>query len=153
MFEVKVSPSGTVFFKGSLKHIRFKQQTRQLLLCIPNSIADVHAIHNELALDLALKAPSMAVTPKQIRNVSQQSMNMYGHISLGAISGYPLLIVGTSARTFIHFSQILELRDEQDLGKACTFSIHTHKSVFTFSAQNSSEYLQFLNPNIDGSML
>lgn len=54
--------------------------------------------------------------------------------------GFPLLVIGTTAQTYIHFSQIQGLYDEQDLGQACSFSILTAQTEFRFVSETSFSY-------------
>ncbi len=57
--------------------------------------------------------------------------------------GFPLLIIGTSARNYIHFSQIQGLYDEQDLGQACSFSLLTSQAEYRFFSDTSLGYQKY----------
>jgi hypothetical protein len=69
-----------------------------------------------------LKRRTTEVTPEQIDAAINEDQNIMGHIALSCISGYPLMIIGTASKTFVHFSTIQQLMDEHDLSTACTFS-------------------------------
>lgn len=53
------------------------------------------------------------------------------------------MVIGTNARTYIHFSQIQGLYDEEDLGQACCFSILTSQSEFRFVSATSTDYQKY----------
>ncbi|KAJ2997740.1 hypothetical protein HDV02_005210 [Globomyces sp. JEL0801] len=102
-FETIGTPSGGVLIKGRLTQKKLTAKSkRQVMLCFPTSVQDVQLIHQMLS---AAKS-SKATTEEARLEESEKDMELYGHIALSAISGFPLLVIGTQARTFIHFSQI-----------------------------------------------
>lgn len=54
-----------------------------------------------------------------------------------------MLVVGTNARTFIHFSQIQGLYDESDLKTACSFALLTSQSEYRFFCETSTDYQKY----------
>lgn len=146
MFEVIDLPSGSVLLKGRLTQRKLTAKSRrQVLLCFPSSVEDVKVLHSHL---LVAKTLEQVLREDDATEAEQQDMTIFGHLSLSAISGFPLLVVGTNARTFIHFSQIQCLYDENDLrisrvltiGSACSFSILTAQSEFRFASETSTDY-------------
>ncbi|KAI8899350.1 hypothetical protein BC833DRAFT_586228 [Globomyces pollinis-pini] len=136
-FETIGTPSGGVLIKGRLTQKKLTAKSkRQVMLCFPTSVQDVQLIHQMLS---AAKS-SKATTEEARLEESEKDMELYGHIALSAISGFPLLVIGTQARTFIHFSQIQGLYDEQDLKSACSFSLMTSQSEYRFFSETSTDY-------------
>ena len=144
-FQVIECPSGAVFFKGKLTQKKLAAKSkRSLYLCMPKTTEDIAALHDELTLGMALKKNSEEVTPEQIEAAVQENLAIYGHLSLSAISGYPLLVIGSNAKTFCHFSQIQGLLDEHDLNQACSFALKTSTAEFRFTAESSTAYQQWI---------
>ncbi|KAI8925719.1 hypothetical protein BC831DRAFT_550477 [Entophlyctis helioformis] len=138
-------PSGNVMYKGMLTQRKLAAKSRrQVVLCQPSTPADIAVIHDELALISALKAPAGLTADETAELAARQRMEVYGHIALSAVSGYPLLIVGTSVRQFIHFSQIQALADETELQSPCAFSVITTFKEFKFSADTSYDYQNWI---------
>ncbi|KAL2918326.1 hypothetical protein HK105_202253 [Polyrhizophydium stewartii] len=96
----------------------------------------------------AVAASAAAAGDSAVGDLSElveQDMDVYGHIALSAISGYPLLVIGTSVRTFIHFSQIEALLDETELQTPCAFAIVTAFKEFKFYASTSTDYQRWMS--------
>ncbi|KAI8908587.1 hypothetical protein EDD86DRAFT_208054 [Gorgonomyces haynaldii] len=144
-FQVHDTPSGTVFFTGKLTQKTLVQKAkRSILMCIPQSTQDIEMIHDELTLNMALKKKTEEITPEQIEQAAQENLTIFGHICLSAISGFPLLIIGSQAKVFCHFSQISDIKDEHDLSQPCTFALVTPQSEFRFTCDSSTDYQQWI---------
>jgi hypothetical protein len=119
-FKVLEMPSGGVLITGELLQKKLTTKAkRTVILCFPKSIEDVEIAAAE---------------------IGAVSAEIYGHLSLSAISGFPLLVIGTVGRIFIHFSQIQGLYDEEDLSQACHFSLLTSQSEYKFCSSTSTNY-------------
>ncbi|KAJ3261392.1 hypothetical protein HK103_006000 [Boothiomyces macroporosus] len=141
-FEIFDLPSGGVVFKGKLTQKKLTAKSkRQVMLCLPYSIEDIQAIHHLLG---TANANVSTLPEDQLEALKEKDMEVFGHIALSAISGFPLLVVGTNARTFIHFSQIQGLYDEQDLKSACCFSLLTAQSEYRFFSETSMDYQKWV---------
>lgn len=113
-------PSGGILITGKLVQKKMTAKSkRTVILSFPKSVEDI-----EMA----------------VKEIGTNSAEIYGHLSLAAISGFPLLVIGTSARTFIHFSQIQGLYDEEDLKQACSFALLTSHAEFRFYSETSTNY-------------
>ncbi|KAJ3304187.1 hypothetical protein HDV03_003040 [Kappamyces sp. JEL0829] len=84
------------------------------------------------------------LTEEAQAEATKKDMEIYGHVALSAISGFPLLVVGTTVRTYIHFSQIQGLYDEEDLQQACSFSILTAQTEYRFFSETSTGYQKWV---------
>lgn len=105
-FTVLDTPSGAYYYKGKLTQRKLALRSkRQLLLCLPATTDDIQSLHDDITLELALGRHSEN-TPEQLEDAVAENLEIYGHLALAAISTTPLLIIGSSAKTFIHFSQI-----------------------------------------------
>ncbi len=143
-------PSGGVLIKGKLVQRKLTAKSKRLvLLCFPKTIEDIGMLHEHLT---QTNKETGEMAAEATEEASKKDMEIYGHIALAAISGkthtlyishitgFPLLVVGTSVRTFIHFSQIEGLYDEEDLQQACSFSIVTSQTEFRFFSETSLGY-------------
>jgi hypothetical protein len=134
-FEIHDLPSGGLLFKGKLIQKKLTAKSRrQIVLCFPQSVEDIAMLHEFLRYSQSHAEFDDADA------ATSKDMEIYGHLSLAAISGFPLLVVGSNSRTYIHFSQIQELFDEQDLGSACSFAISTSQTEFRFYSETSTDY-------------
>ncbi|EGF77754.1 expressed protein [Batrachochytrium dendrobatidis JAM81] len=145
---VQDMPSGGLLFRGELTQRKMTVKShRQVMLCLPTTTDDVSLIHAELALQTAASAAQRndnLTVEEATELVTKNNMEVYGHISLSAVSGYPLLIVGTNVRTYIHFSQIEALLNEVELQSPCTFSIVTAYKEFKFYTSTSADYQRWI---------
>jgi hypothetical protein len=138
-FEIVDLPSGGMLFKGRLTQKKLAAKAkRQVFLCFPSSVQDVDVLHQHLKLQ-----HQGEMTDEMMEEMTNKDMEMYGHLALSCISGFPLFVVGTNARNFIHFSQIQGLYDEQDLKSACSFAIITNQSEYRFFAGTSTDYQKY----------
>jgi hypothetical protein len=102
----------------------------QVFLCHPLEIMDVKLIHDSV-LSKSLVNP----------HNEPEDLNLYGHVSLSAISGFPILILSNGKKlSVVHFSQVEAIRDEVELGLACSFAIATGSTQYKFSAETSIDY-------------
>jgi hypothetical protein len=139
-FEIHNLPSGGLLFRGNLiqKKLSVKSH-RQVMLCFPSTVADIDMLHTLLKSE-----------DSELEEIEINDMDLYGHLALASISAHPLLIVGTKARTFIHFSQIRGLYDEEDLKSACSFALLTSHGKFggleteyRFYSEKSIDYQKY----------
>ena len=138
-FQIHELPSGGLLFKGNLIQKKLTSKSRrQLILCFVYSVQDIAILFDYL------KYPNFdgdgGYSLEHTEQTTQHDMEIYGHLSLAAVNGLPLLIVGTQARTYVHFSQVSALYDEQELGSACSFSISTPNLDYKFYAETSFDY-------------
>ncbi|KAJ3220400.1 hypothetical protein HDU67_000067 [Dinochytrium kinnereticum] len=143
--------------KGTVTHKRLTGKSRRnLLLVKPSSTEDVLAIRDELAaLERGKSVRSLdeawgegggpgggAVGSKGVR---EKEVVAYGNLAFSAVTGNPLLILGTSKRTYIHFSKVAYIQDESDLGLPCQFTIVTStKQEYKFICDTSPDYQQWI---------
>jgi hypothetical protein len=133
-FESVVLPSGSPLFYG---HLSFKASffsprcSVQVFLARPSEIADVKVIHDSI-LSRSLADPW--TEPKDL--------TLYGHVTLSALSGFPLLVLLNSKKlSVIHFSQVEAVRDEIDLQTACALAIVSSGGAqHKFLAETSTDY-------------
>lgn len=79
-FEIHDLPSGAVLFKGRLVQKKLAAKAkRSVMLCFPSSVQDIEVLHQLLTI------------PKQEQEEEEEytnkNMEIYGHLSLAAISG------------------------------------------------------------------
>ena len=129
--------SGGYYYQGtlSLKKGHGKSK-RPVLLCLPVSCQDVKLIHDAILKDVLQEHQTLDSSP---------DYHLYGHIATSAISGFPLLILGPGAKTFVHFSQVVGVRDEIELRSVCHFSIVTDGMEYRFKAASSVDYQGYFN--------
>lgn len=107
MFSIFDMPSGQVLIKGYLIQKKLTvRANRMVMLCFPKTVDDVKFLHEHMTLTDKMTGELRPLDKGTGAVASEKDMFIYGHLSLSAIYGYPLLIIGTSAKTFIHFSQI-----------------------------------------------
>ncbi|KAJ1547246.1 hypothetical protein HK096_003811 [Nowakowskiella sp. JEL0078] len=125
--------------RGILTQKRFpsvRTQRRLVMLCMPTSTDDLYVINNEI-----IAADESKLLSSDSKPARDESIKVLGQIALAAVSGTPILIIGTTSRQYIHFSDIEAILDEDYLANACNFHIVTSKSeVLRFSADSSVDY-------------
>ncbi|KAI8807227.1 hypothetical protein BJ742DRAFT_813851 [Cladochytrium replicatum] len=127
--------------KGYLTHKRFptvRTARRYVALVHPTSTADIQAVHDELIAQDAGK--SLAGEGKAAK---EEGLKVLGQIALAAVSGTPLLIIGSGNRLFVHFSEVEAILDEDYLAVACHFNVLTTKAELRFSADSSIDYQEW----------
>ncbi|KAJ3119112.1 hypothetical protein HDU96_000027 [Phlyctochytrium bullatum] len=133
---------------------------RNLLLVKPVSTLDILAVRDELAALERGKAVSSALDeawgqegsaagpgggPVGSKAAREKEVVAYGHLAFSAVTGNPLLILGTSKRTYLHFSKVAYIMDESDLGAPCQFTIVTSsRQEFKFICDTSPDYQQWI---------
>ncbi|KAI8805602.1 hypothetical protein BJ742DRAFT_855740 [Cladochytrium replicatum] len=136
------APKTSCFLKkGYLTHKRFptvRTARRYVALVHPTSTADIQAVHDELMAQDAGK--SLAGEGKAAK---EEGLKVLGQIALAAVSGTPLLIIGSGNRLFVHFSEVEAILDEDYLAVACHFNVLTTKAELRFSADSSIEYQEW----------
>ncbi|KAJ3201623.1 hypothetical protein HDU82_007976 [Entophlyctis luteolus] len=143
-----------------------------VLLCRPVSPFDVNAIRSELAR-LEVVDPSHSSTllsdaaalaggvasgawklsadfhaannSSRLRKAKDAELVVYGNLSFACVCAQPVLIIGSSNRVFIHFSNIAYIVDESQHGVACLFSLVLNsRQELKFLCNSSAEYLQWI---------
>lgn len=101
-----------------------------VFLAHPLEIMDVKMIHDSVM-------SKSLVDPR----TEPADLTLYGHVSLSAISGFPILILSNGRKlTVVHFSQVEAIRDEVELELACSFALATGSAQYKFSAETSIDY-------------
>ncbi|KAI8995136.1 hypothetical protein BC832DRAFT_360263 [Gaertneriomyces semiglobifer] len=122
----------------SQKRLALPPVKRYVVLCTPLSLPSVHAIFAAVFhVDAATSIPTTHIP-------------WLGQITAAAVKGTPLLIIMDKARptatpTFIHFSSITSISDEQALGSACNFALHFDGKPheIRFSCKSSTDYQEW----------
>ncbi|KAJ3119079.1 hypothetical protein HK098_005756 [Nowakowskiella sp. JEL0407] len=135
-----VEPSSNAFMrKGILTNKRFpavRSGKKFVILCHPTTTDDLYLINREI-----IETDETKILSGESKSSKDESIRVLGQIALAAVSGTPLLILGTSNRQFIHFSDIEAILDEDYLQSACNFHIVTSKhEVLRFSTDTSTDY-------------
>ncbi|KAH9270241.1 hypothetical protein BASA83_007578 [Batrachochytrium salamandrivorans] len=143
---VQEMPSGGLFFHGELIQRKLAVKSRRhVMLCLPTTTDDISLIQAELAMQAAISKHTAVLSAEEaVEQRMRQDMEAYGHIALSAVSGYPLLVIGTNVRTFIHFSQIDALLDETELQTPCAFAVVTAFKEFKFYTNTSTDYQRWI---------
>ncbi|KAJ3130295.1 hypothetical protein HK098_004342 [Nowakowskiella sp. JEL0407] len=125
--------------KGVLTNKRFpavRSGKKFVILCHPTTTDDLYLINKEI-----IETDETKILSGDSKSSKDESIKILGQIALAAVSGTPLLIIGTSNRQFIHFSEIEAILDEDYLQAACNFHIVTSKhEVLRFSTDTSTDY-------------
>ncbi|KAJ3120325.1 hypothetical protein HK101_006983, partial [Irineochytrium annulatum] len=128
------------------------------MLVRPTSTEDILAIRDELAKRERGKdvkggmddAWEKELTTTGGGNVGskggrEREVEAYGNLAFAAVTGNPLIILGTSKKIYIHLSKVSHILSETDLGSPCQFSIHTTgKQEYRFTCDTSPEYQQWI---------
>ncbi|KAJ3228547.1 hypothetical protein HDU81_006118 [Chytriomyces hyalinus] len=159
-----------IISQATLVHLQGQKRShvaKTVMLCAPTSPRDIMTIRNELARieaaagvslldDAALLFGGTANWSNpadfhakniggKLKKAKDLELEAYGHLSFAASIGHPLLIVGVSPRTYLHFSKIAYIIEESDHGVACQFSLILNtKQEFTFICNSSYDYLQWI---------
>ncbi|KAJ3019334.1 UNVERIFIED_CONTAM: hypothetical protein HDU68_010714 [Siphonaria sp. JEL0065] len=85
-------------------------------------------------------------TSLKLQKQKQIELEVYGHLAFASAMRHPLLIVGATSRTYIHFATVAYIVQESELGVACQFSLILYnKHEYKFICNSSAEYLQWID--------
>ncbi|TPX69470.1 hypothetical protein SpCBS45565_g02482 [Spizellomyces sp. 'palustris'] len=139
-------PSGRPLYHGTLVQKRLGGKTRRnVVICRPISTEDISAV-----ADLLKKQAEQASgknqdviemgTDSKEESKEKDNMDALGHLAASSVADSPLMILGTGARTYIHFSTVEEVLDERECGAACNLSLATSQKEYRFLASTSTDY-------------
>ncbi|KAJ3024032.1 hypothetical protein HKX48_007963 [Thoreauomyces humboldtii] len=148
-------PSGRPLHFGNLAQKRgVGQKTRRcVIICRPCNTADIGCVSELLKKQrqnrLYLKNPNArnqnaASGANEVQECDKEDMELLGHLAKAAVTDCPLVIVGTTSPTFIHFSNVDTILDERESGQACTFTLITPEKEHRFSADMSTDYTEWI---------
>ncbi|KAJ3181501.1 hypothetical protein HDU87_001111 [Geranomyces variabilis] len=144
-------PSGSALHFGNLIHRKnLAAKTRRgVLLCAPSSTRDVQVVYDLLLSQRRSRAAaknneSNTNTVTGAGEPKKEDYETLGHLTQAALTGCPLMIVGTTAPTFIHFSTVDAILDERESGSACNFVIVTMDKEHRFAADMSTDYTEWI---------
>ncbi|KAJ3166021.1 hypothetical protein HDU88_003564 [Geranomyces variabilis] len=143
-------PSGAALHFGNLIHRKnvAAKTRRGVIVCAPRSTRDVQVVYDLLLAQRRSRAA--AKYESNTNNVTgagepkKEDYETLGHLTQAALSGCPLMIVGTTAPTFIHFSTVDTILDERESGSACNFVIVTMDKEHRFAADMSTDYTEWI---------
>ncbi|KAI9204977.1 uncharacterized protein BJ171DRAFT_616833 [Polychytrium aggregatum] len=127
-----------ILYQGILIERRLggvKKHYRNALLCNPKTTQDIKFIHEAL-----LKLDKV----KHLAPSNTNSVEVLGHISYAAMSGSPVLIVGTNERIFIPLTSVKAIKDEEEVGSACQIALKTGLAEFRYGVRTSKEYQRWI---------
>ncbi|KAI8585583.1 hypothetical protein BDZ88DRAFT_432327 [Geranomyces variabilis] len=143
-------PSGAALHFGNLIHRKnvAAKTRRGVIVCAPRSTRDVQVVYDLLLAQrrsrAAAKNESNTNTVTGAGEPKKEDYETLGHLTQAALSGCPLMIVGTTAPTFIHFSAVDAILDERESGSACNFVIVTMDKEHRFAADMSTDYTEWI---------
>ncbi|KAJ3152799.1 hypothetical protein HDU89_001002 [Geranomyces variabilis] len=143
-------PSGAALHFGNLIHRKnvAAKSRRGVIVCAPRSTRDVQVVYDLLLAQrrsrAATKNESNTNTATGAGEPKKEDYETLGHLTQAALSGCPLMIVGTTAPTFIHFSTVDAILDERESGSACNFVIVTMDKEHRFAADMSTDYTEWI---------
>ncbi|KAJ3148182.1 hypothetical protein HDU86_007530 [Geranomyces michiganensis] len=143
-------PSGSSLHFGNLIHRKnIAAKTRRgVIVCAPRSTRDVQVVYDLLLAHRRSRAAAKNDSSNAAAGAAGDSKNedyeTLGHLTQAALTGCPLMIVGTTAPTFIHFSTVDAILDERESGSACNFVIVTVDKEHRFAADMSTDYTEWI---------
>ncbi|KAJ3412668.1 hypothetical protein HDV05_000418 [Chytridiales sp. JEL 0842] len=143
--------------QGSLSHRQLTRKSKRALLLVrPTCTADILLIRDELmrlerSKGVHTKRGSLSEAFEKTLSSSTSSsksffgagashasldpqsspaeVEAYGHLAFAAVHGHPLLILGTTKKTYLHLPSLTQIHSEQDLAHPCQFSLFFSSSL------------------------
>ncbi|KAJ3281545.1 hypothetical protein HK104_011406 [Borealophlyctis nickersoniae] len=142
---VTPAPSGRPIVYGTLTLKRLAGKSRKnVLLSHPQTTEDIRASF-ELLQKMGGRSPKQGKPGAGAwSDVSKEDIEVLGNLSAAAVGGSPIFILAGNPRTFLHFSQILRVLDEEAIGVACCITIETGQKEYKFSVDTSVDYQMYV---------
>ncbi|KAI9014640.1 hypothetical protein BC832DRAFT_161576 [Gaertneriomyces semiglobifer] len=138
-------PSGHRYFHGTLVQRRLGTKARRhVVICSPRTTADVAVLQDLLKSHVLQQLRNSNSIDALDKANEKEDFIVLGHLAAAAMAESSLMIIGTGARTFLHFGSVEAIHDEQDHATACTLSLLTATKEYKFYADTSTDYTMWM---------